>query len=163
MAGHTGPKASRTKTRESTGQETRLDQTILEVKDRFRTRKNNQSRLSDTKKAVIEMNRQVGVLRLDSRGIARRGVIIRHLVMPNRVAGTEAFARWVSEALPRNTYVNIMAQYRVEYRAYEHPEIARGITVQEFTEAMDWAVKYGLTNLDPKSKGLREFYRRRPG
>ncbi len=116
-----------------------------------------------TKKAVIEMNRQVGVLRLDSRGIARRGVIIRHLVMPNRVAGTEAFARWVSESLPKSTYVNIMAQYRVEYKAYDYPEIARGITAQEFTEAMDWAIRYGLTNLDPKSKELREFYRRRSG
>ena len=115
------------------------------------------------KKAVLEMNRQVGVLQLDSRGVATRGVIIRHLVMPNRVAGTEEFVRWVSNALPGNTYVNIMAQYRVEYKAFEYPEIARGITVQEFTEAMDWAVRYGLTNLDPKSKELREFYRRRPG
>ena len=116
-----------------------------------------------TKKAVIEMNRQVGVLQLDSHGVARRGVIIRHLVMPNRVAGTEEFTRWVSESLPKNTYVNIMAQYRVEYKAFEYPEIARGITVQEFTEAMDWAIRYGLTNLDPKSKELREFYRRRAG
>jgi len=116
-----------------------------------------------TKKAIIEMNRQVGVLRGDKQGIAQRGVIIRHLVMPNRVSGTEKFVKWVSEALPKNTYVNIMAQYRVEYKAYEHPEIARGITVQEFLEAMDWAGRYGLINLDPKSKELMDFYKRRSG
>jgi uncharacterized Fe-S radical SAM superfamily protein PflX len=54
-----------------------------------------------------------------------------------------------------------MAQYRVEYKAYEHPEIARGITVQEFLEAIYWAEKYGLTNLDPQSVSLRNFYRHR--
>jgi putative pyruvate formate lyase activating enzyme len=111
-----------------------------------------------TKKAVIEMNRQVGTLQIDRRGIALRGVIIRHLVMPNRVAGTEKFVKWVSEALPKSTYVNIMAQYRVEYKAFEHPEIARSITTQEFVEAMDWAKFYGLTNLDPQSVALRNFY-----
>jgi putative pyruvate formate lyase activating enzyme len=111
-----------------------------------------------TKKAIIEMNRQVGVLQLDKQGIATRGVIIRHLVMPNRVAGTEKFVKWVAETLPKNTYVNIMAQYRVEYKAYDYPEIAQGITVQEFLEAMDWAEKYGLTNLDPQSVATRNFY-----
>jgi putative pyruvate formate lyase activating enzyme len=114
-----------------------------------------------TKKAIIEMHRQVGVLKLDGQGIALRGVIIRHLVMPNRVAGTERFVKWVAEALPKSTYVNIMAQYRVEYEAYDYPEIARGITAQEFLEAMDWAEKYGLTNLDQQSLSLRNFYQHR--
>lgn len=114
-----------------------------------------------TKKAIIEMHQQVGVLKLDKEGIAIRGVIIRHLVMPNRVAGTEKFVKWVAEALPKSTYVNIMAQYRVEYKAYDYPEIARGITSQEFLEAMDWAGKYGLTNLDPQSVALRNFYHHR--
>jgi putative pyruvate formate lyase activating enzyme len=111
-----------------------------------------------TKRAILEMHRQVGVLKMDKQGIAIRGVIIRHLVMPNRVAGTEKFVKWVAEALPKNTYVNIMAQYHVEYKAYDYPEIARGITAQEFLEAMDWAEKYGLTNLDPQSKAIRNFY-----
>jgi putative pyruvate formate lyase activating enzyme len=114
-----------------------------------------------TKKAIVEMDRQVGVLKLDRQGIATRGVIIRHLVMPNRVAGTEKFAKWVAEALPKDTYVNIMAQYRVEYKAYDYPEIARGISAQEFLEAMEWAEKYGLTNLDPQSVALRNFYHHR--
>jgi putative pyruvate formate lyase activating enzyme len=114
-----------------------------------------------TKKAIIEMNRQVGELQINHRGIALRGLIIRHLVMPNRVAGTEQFIKWVAQVLPKSTYVNIMPQYRVEYKAYEHPEIARGITVQEFLEAMDWAEKYGLTNLDPNSVAVRDFYKHR--
>ncbi len=111
-----------------------------------------------TKKAIIEMHRQVGILKLDHQGIAIRGLMIRHLVMPNRVAGTEKFVKWVAETLPKNTYVNIMAQYRVEYKAYDYPEIAQGITVQEFLEAMEWAEKYGLTNLDPQSVATRNFY-----
>jgi len=114
-----------------------------------------------TKKAIIEMNRQVGVLQTDEQGIALRGVIIRHLVMPNRVAGTEKFTKWVAQALPKSTYVNIMPQYRVEYKAYEHAEIGRGITVQEFLEAMEWAEQNGLTNLDPNSVAVRNFYRHR--
>jgi putative pyruvate formate lyase activating enzyme len=113
------------------------------------------------KKGIIEMNRQVGVLKTDANEIALRGLIIRHLVMPNRVAGTEKFVKWVATILPKNTYVNIMPQYRVEYKAYEYPKISRGITVQEFLEAMEWAKEYGLTNLDPKSFAVYEFYRRR--
>jgi putative pyruvate formate lyase activating enzyme len=114
-----------------------------------------------TKQAILEMHRQVGVLRLDGHGIALRGLMIRHLIMPNRVAGTEKFVKWVAESLPKGTYVNIMAQYRVEYRAYEYPEIARGITVEEFLEAMEWARWHGLTNLDPHSVQLHNLYRRR--
>jgi len=108
--------------------------------------------------AVLEMNRQVGVHKVDKRGITHSGLIIRHLVMPNRVAGTRAFVRWVAENLPLNTYVNIMSQYHVDYKAFEYPEIARGITVQEFLEAMDWAQEYGLTQLDPKSLRIRDFF-----
>jgi putative pyruvate formate lyase activating enzyme len=111
-----------------------------------------------TTSAVLEMNRQVGVHQVDKRGIALSGLIIRHLVMPNRVAGTRAFVRWVAENLPQNTYVNIMSQYHVDYKAFEYPEIARGITVQEFLEAMDWAEKSGLTQLDPKSLRIRDFF-----
>jgi putative pyruvate formate lyase activating enzyme len=113
-----------------------------------------------TKNAIVEMQRQVGELMIDGRGVALRGLIIRHLVMPNRVAGTEKFVQWVAETLPKSTYVNIMPQYRVEYKAFEHPEIARGITVQEFLEAMDWAEKYGLTNLDPHSVAVKKVYDR---
>ena len=113
-----------------------------------------------TKRAIIEMQRQVGVHHVDKKGVALRGLMIRHLVMPNRVAGTETFVRWVAGNLPKNTYVNIMSQYRVDHKAYDYPQIARGITVQEFLEAMDWAEQCGLTNLDPKSVRRRDFYQR---
>jgi putative pyruvate formate lyase activating enzyme len=108
--------------------------------------------------AVFEMNRQVGIHQVDRRGIALRGVMIRHLVMPNRIAGTKKFVKWVAANLPQFTYVNIMAQYQVTYKAFEYSEIARGITVQEFLEAMDWAEKYGLKHLDPRSVRIRDVY-----
>jgi putative pyruvate formate lyase activating enzyme len=114
-----------------------------------------------TREAVVEMHRQVGVLTTNRRGIALRGLMIRHLVMPNRIAGTKDFVRWVARELPSSTYVNIMAQYRVEYKAYEYPMIARGITREEFLEAMAWAEEAGLTNLDSRSLMNRELYRRR--
>ena len=110
------------------------------------------------KKAITEMHRQVGKLKGTESGIAVRGLIIRHLVMPNRVAGTEQFVKWVAETLPKSTYVNIMSQYHVDYRAYEYPEIARGITTQEFLEAVGWAHEYGLTNLDFKTMATRNIY-----
>jgi putative pyruvate formate lyase activating enzyme len=107
------------------------------------------------------MHRQVGVLKSDGNGVAMRGVLIRHLAMPNRVAGAESFVKWVAEDLPRNTCVNIMAQYRVEHKAYEFPELARGITVKEFLEAMETAQKHGLINLDSKSRATKKIYDRR--
>jgi putative pyruvate formate lyase activating enzyme len=111
-----------------------------------------------TKAAILEMHRQVGLHQSSSEGIATRGLMIRHLVMPNRVAGTEKFVRWVAENLPKSTYVNIMHQYHVDYKAFEYPEIWRSITVEEYLEAIAWAEEYGLTNLDPKSIMVRDFF-----
>lgn len=110
--------------------------------------------------AVLEMHRQVGLHRVDKRGVALRGLMIRHLVMPNRVAGTEGFIRWVAQNLPRNTYVNLMHQYHVDYKAFEYPEIWRAITADEFLAAMKWASEYGLTNLDPNSVKVGAFLAR---
>jgi len=113
------------------------------------------------KASVLEMHRQVGGLVTDDDGIALRGVMIRHLVMPNRVAGTREFVEWVARELPTDTYVNIMAQYRVEYEAFNHSEIARAITPAEFLEAMDWAKEARLTRLDARSESQWQIYRRR--
>ncbi len=113
------------------------------------------------KKAIIEMKRQVGPHLTNKHGIALRGLMIRHLVMPNGVAGTEKFVRWIAEALSKSTYVNIMPQYRVDYKAFEYPRISRSITVKEFLEAMGWAEQQGLTNLDPHSVAVRDLYARR--
>ena len=110
------------------------------------------------KSALLEMHRQVGLHTTDKNGVAVRGVMIRHLVMPNRVAGTEEFVRWVAANLPKSTYINIMHQYHVDYKAFEYPKIQRSITAAEYIEAMAWAEQHGLTNLDPKSVAVRDFY-----
>ncbi|MCP4205340.1 MAG: radical SAM protein [bacterium] len=112
------------------------------------------------KKAILEMHRQVGRHTTDERGHAVRGLMIRHLVMPNRVAGTREFTKWVAEEVSPDTYVNIMAQYHVAYRAAEFEEIGRGITAEEYLEAMTWAEEAGLTNLDRRSVTTRNIYRR---
>jgi putative pyruvate formate lyase activating enzyme len=109
-------------------------------------------------RAILEMQRQVGSHRVNEDGVAVRGLMIRHLVMPNRVAGTRAFVEWVAANLPRTTYVNIMPQYHVAFEAYDHPKISRAITVEEFLEAMDWAEEAGLSKLDPRSVRVADYY-----
>jgi putative pyruvate formate lyase activating enzyme len=99
--------------------------------------------------AVIkEMNRQVGDLQLDEDGIARRGLIIRHLVMPENIAGTDRFVRWVASELSTRTHVNLMAQYRPEYKASDYPKIARRITALEWEQTLQWAQEAGLESLE---------------
>ncbi|MBM3189554.1 MAG: radical SAM protein [Chloroflexi bacterium] len=110
--------------------------------------------------SIIEMHRQVGDLVTES-GIALRGLMVRHLVMPNRVAGTREFVAWVAKNLSKDTYVNIMSQYRVEHKAFEYERIARAITSEEYVEAMEWAIEAGLTNLDGRSLAQLEIHRRR--
>ncbi len=102
-----------------------------------------------TKKAIIEMNRQVGVADPDGNaGILQRGLMIRHLVMPNNVSGTGRLMKWIADNLPTDTYVNLMAQYTPYFKANEFPEIARRITVREYRNAVNAARTAGLTNLD---------------
>lgn len=99
------------------------------------------------KMALIEMFRQVGDLSVH-RGIAVRGLIVRHLVLPNGISGAREFLKFVAENLSKTTYINIMRQYRPEYKAFEYPELARRITGKEYSEALDWAKRYGLQRLD---------------
>ncbi len=101
-----------------------------------------------TKAALLEMHRQVGVARPGPDGLMRRGLMIRHLVMPNRVAGTKEVVEWIATHLPKDTYVNIMSQYRPMYKAFSYPEIARRLTAEEYREAVTWAREAGLSNLD---------------
>jgi putative pyruvate formate lyase activating enzyme len=98
--------------------------------------------------AIREMHRQVGTLKVDERGVATRGLIIRHLVMPQNIAGTDRFVRWVARELTPDTCVNIMRQYRPEHRAREYPELARRISPEEWEQALAWARAAGLTNLE---------------
>ncbi|MBW1781009.1 MAG: radical SAM protein [Deltaproteobacteria bacterium] len=101
-----------------------------------------------TKAALLEMNRQVGVARPAGDGLMYRGLMIRHLVMPNGVSGTRGVIEWIAENLPKDTYVNIMSQYRPMYKAFDYPEIARRVNRTEFSDAIGWAKAAGLTNLD---------------
>jgi len=98
--------------------------------------------------ALKEMYRQVGDLRVNEKGVAVRGLIIRHLVLPNRIAGTEKFLKFVAEELSKTTYINLMRQYRPEHKAFQYPEIARRINNREYEEVLIWARKYGLFRLD---------------
>ncbi len=102
-----------------------------------------------TKRAILEMHRQVGRSRLySSDGLKRRGLMIRHLVMPNNVGGSVQVMNWIAKNLPADTYVNIMAQYTPVFRANEFPAINRRINAREYTEVVNAARRFGLTNLD---------------
>jgi putative pyruvate formate lyase activating enzyme len=101
--------------------------------------------------AVREMHRQVGDLVVGPDGVARRGLLVRHLVLPNGLSGTEDVLRFVAEELSPDTYVNLMDQYRPCYRACEHPELARRPTPAELRAAREAATRAGLTRLDPFS------------
>ena len=99
------------------------------------------------KAAFREMHRQVGDLTMDGRGIARRGLLVRHLVLPNDLAGTGEIVRFLA-GLSKDTYVNIMDQYRPCYRAHEYPPLARRPTREEFEEAFRMARDAGLHRFD---------------
>jgi putative pyruvate formate lyase activating enzyme len=96
------------------------------------------------KKALKEMHRQVGDLASNSEGVAERGLLIRHLVMPGGVASSEEVLRFIAEEISVHSYVNIMEQYRPEYRAHEFEEISRRITRKEYSEAVQMARRFGL-------------------
>jgi len=96
------------------------------------------------KSAIQEMHRQIGDLAIDQDGIAVRGLLVRHLVLPEDAAGTAEVVRFLSEDISPNTYLNVMAQFRPEYKAYRFPELDRGITGQEYAHALRLATRAGL-------------------
>jgi putative pyruvate formate lyase activating enzyme len=96
------------------------------------------------KRVLKEMHRQVGDLVTNSKGIAERGLLIRHLVMPNGAASSEAVLKFIAEEISVHSYINIMDQYRPEYRAHEYPEINRRITHKEYLEAVQIAKRFRL-------------------
>lgn len=100
--------------------------------------------------AVREMHRQVGDLVVDDHGVAVRGLLVRHLVMPNNLAGTDSIARFLAEEISPNTYVNVMDQYRPCGSARSDPLINRRITALEFKEATKEAETAGLQRLDTR-------------
>ncbi|MFP3866616.1 MAG: radical SAM protein [Desulfobacteraceae bacterium] len=107
------------------------------------------------KAALKEMHRQVGDLVMDEDGIAYRGLLVRHLVLPNGLAGTREIMKFLAEEISPHTYVNVMGQYRPCGRAHEHPLLNRFITGLEHTEAQKMAREAGLTRLDQGEKLIR--------
>jgi len=101
-----------------------------------------------TQQALLEMHRQVGVAKPAKDDLMYRGLMIRHLVMPNNVSGSKKVIQWIAENLPKNTYINIMSQYRPMYKAVDYPEINRRIKRMEYAEVIDAAKDFGLTNLE---------------
>lgn len=99
------------------------------------------------KKAIAEMHQQVGDLQINKNGIAERGLLIRHLVLPNNLAGTEKVMEFLA-TLSKDTYVNIMDQYYPCHKAYKHEGLSRPITLDEFKDAIEIARKYGLHRFD---------------
>ena len=98
------------------------------------------------RRAIKEMHRQVGNLVIEDNGLARRGLLIRHLVMPEDVAGTRAVMQWIADELSPETYVNIMAQYHPAGKVSrsDHAEINRRVTPAEYERALDAAWRAGL-------------------
>ena len=110
------------------------------------------------KRAILEMQRQVGELQIDDSGIARRGLLVRHLVMPKGLSGTMEAMRFLAERVSRNTYVNIMNQYRPCGRAREHDYTSRSITREEYSKAVDMALEAGITRLDQGTEFRLRFF-----
>ncbi len=94
--------------------------------------------------ALTEMHRQVGVLATDDRGVAVRGVLIRHLVLPGGLAGSERVFRFIARELSPDSYVNVMAQYRPCFDAVGDPDLGRPLTIEEFQAALAAARHAGL-------------------
>lgn len=102
--------------------------------------------------AIREMHRQVGDLVMDDEGIALRGLLVRHLVMPKQVAGTGKIMEFLASEISPGTYVNVMDQYRPCGSANQDEFIDRRLTSQEYRDAVDAAIKAGLTRLDPRER-----------
>lgn len=102
--------------------------------------------------AVKEMHRQVGDLRLDPAGIAQRGLLVRHLVLPHDLAGTEGVVQFIANEISKETYLNIMGQYRPSYRAHQHKYLDRSLHPEEYQRALELARAADLTRLDRRTR-----------
>jgi putative pyruvate formate lyase activating enzyme len=99
--------------------------------------------------AVKEMYRQVGDLELNQHGVAKRGLLVRHLVLPNDIAGSRAVLEFIAREVSVNSYVNIMDQYRPAFRALRYHCLNRPITSGEFREVTEYAKRLGLHRGEP--------------
>jgi putative pyruvate formate lyase activating enzyme len=100
--------------------------------------------------ALLEMHRQAGDLELDERGIARRGLLVRHLVMPGGLAGTRQVMRFIAQEISPRTYVNVMSQYRPCGRADKVPGLEVALSADEYRQAVRETIAEGITRLDQR-------------
>jgi putative pyruvate formate lyase activating enzyme len=100
--------------------------------------------------ALREMHRQVGDLALDEKGVATAGLLVRHLVLPEGLAGSEGVLRFLAEEISVRTYVNIMGQYHPSFRSHVEPRLGRAPSAAEMGEAFDLAARFGLERLDER-------------
>ena len=125
-----------------------IDIYMPDFKYNFAERGENYSKVKDypqkVKKALKEMDRQVGGLKTDKRGIAYRGVIIRHLMMPGGVDDTKGVLKFIKEELSPDCLVNLMDQYYPAHKAFEYEEISKRLTSEEYKEALLFAKELGL-------------------
>jgi len=98
--------------------------------------------------AIREIHRQVGDLVTDQSGIATRGLLVRHLVLPEGIAGTEGVVKFIAKEISKNTYINIMDQYHPCYKAFDSPSLDRRITHEEYADAIQIAEHAGLKRID---------------
>jgi putative pyruvate formate lyase activating enzyme len=103
------------------------------------------------RRAVREMHRQVGDLQIDGDGLAVRGLLVRHLVLPGGLAGTPTIVRFLAKEISPNTYLNLMDQYRPAFRASQHPPLDRRPTPDEYRDAQQAATAAGLWRLDGRA------------
>jgi len=100
------------------------------------------------KAAIKEMHRQVGDLVIDEMGVAQRGLLVRHLVLPEGLAGTTEVVKFLADEISTDTYTNIMSQYYPCYKAKNHPPLNRKLNSEEFEKAVQAAKDAGLKRLD---------------
>ena len=102
------------------------------------------------RKAILEMHRQVGDLVMDASGLAKRGLLIRHLVMPDGLAETLEIMKFIATKISVNTYVNVMPQYHPSGDIGGMKSLRRQITPKEHTKALQYALETGLTRIDKR-------------
>jgi len=110
------------------------------------------------RRALIEMHRQVGDLQCDSNGIAVRGLLVRHLVLPDDMAGSYESLKFLSENLGKEVHLSIMAQYHPCYKAGEDVEIGRRITASEYHRVLLWLEEFGLNNCFVQELASSDIY-----
>ena len=115
-----------------------------------------------SREAIKEMFRQVGELKLDEAGVAQRGLVVRHLILPGGISGSQDSLTWLAEEVSPGVTVSIMSQYSPQHRAGQFPELARGITPEEYRAVVRLAHKLGLEEgwlqgMEAKEEYLPDF------